>query len=156
MKFSHRRKGFTLVELLATIAIMAVLIVAALPYVADYTRWARATSELRDAQVVQGAISRWVAVGADVTHLGGTYSTNNMPSDSDWRGAKFNYAKAWTSASKPSKIIMDLVHGWTVVPNSGNRDPFLAPNTAYTALGLRIKIGFTDSRHWTVAGRSEM
>jgi len=47
-----KRAGFTLVELLAVIAIMAVLIVAALPYTASYTLWAQATAEQRDAQVV--------------------------------------------------------------------------------------------------------
>ena len=66
METSLHIRGFTLVELLATITIMAVLIVAALPYVADYTSWARTTSEERDAQVVAGAIARWIATSGPI------------------------------------------------------------------------------------------
>jgi prepilin-type N-terminal cleavage/methylation domain-containing protein len=138
MKMSYRSKGFTLVELLATIAIMAVLIVAALPYVADYTTWARSTSQKRDSQVVAGAIARWIAVGGSV---------------SGWSIARFNGPSAWTNGTKAAVIIQRLVAGWTVVPG-GSRDPFLAPNTSFTAMGARIKIGFTSSRSYTVAGRS--
>jgi type II secretory pathway pseudopilin PulG len=46
---------------------MAVLVVAALPYVADYTSWAQATAQDRDAQVVAGAIARYIAVGGSTT-----------------------------------------------------------------------------------------
>lgn len=150
MKTYSSLKAFTLVELLATIAIMAVLVVAALPYVADYTSWARATSQNRDAQVVAGAIARWIAVG-------GATTTSGLASDTAlvgkaWTGAVFDKA-AWTSGSSGAKIITCLSTGWTVVPG-GARDPFLSPNTSFTAMGARIKILFTSSRSYTVTGRS--
>jgi len=145
--FTHNNtKGFTLVELLATIAIMAVLIVAALPYVADYTAWARSTSQSRDAQVVAGAIARWIAVGGDTTAVGTPH-----PSLYDWRNTKLT--GAWTSGSKAAHILADLTTGWTVIPN-GTRDPFMAPNTSWTALGRNIKIGFTSKTNYTVNGRT--
>ena len=152
MKIYTGNRGFTLIELLATIAIMAVLIVAALPYVADYTSWARATSEARDAQVVAGAIARWIAVG------GGTGSSQltGALSGFAWTNAVFadgNSVRGFTGSTGSAKIIKCLYTGWTVVPG-GNRDPFLAPNTSYTQLGQRIKIIFTSSRNYTVAPRS--
>lgn len=123
-------KGFTLVELLATIAIMAVLVVAALPYVADYTTWARATAEDRDAQVVAGAMARYIAVGGDTDTWSSSFSG---------------------STTGGQAIITALVSGTTV---GGSRDPFLAPNTDSATLMKRIKIGFTNEKSWTVAGRS--
>ncbi len=147
MKFSHHKaKGFTLVELLATIAIMAVLIVAALPYVADYTSWARETSQRRDAQVVAGAIARWIAVGGDTTGAG------SPASEHDWRGATLD--EAWADEDgNAAGIILDLVDGWTVVPD-GSKDPFLAPNTSWAVLGRNVKILFDDSRNYTVTART--
>lgn len=150
MKISHANKGFTLIELLATIAIMAVLIVAALPYVADYTSWARSTAEIQDAQVVSGAIARWIAVGGNVTGLS-TGADRGWLNLADWRGC--TYGTTFRGAHRAANIIRDLVAGWTVVP-TGNKDPFLAPNTSYTVLGSRIKIAFTSSRNYTVTGRS--
>lgn len=144
MKMYRSSKGFTLVELLATIAIMAVLIVAALPYVADYTSWARATSQKRDAQVVAGAISRWIAVGG---------STGAAAPAGAWTSARFG-PSAWTNGTAGAKVIRSLVTGWTVVPG-GARDPFLAPNTSFTVMGTRIKIGFTSIRNYTVTARSQ-
>jgi prepilin-type N-terminal cleavage/methylation domain-containing protein len=135
MKKTSSKKGFTLVELLATIAIMAVLIVAALPYVADYTSWARATAQDRDAQVVAGAIARWIAVG-------GTTTT--------WQGAKLNQG-GWTSGAKATAVITSLVAGTTV---GTTKDPFLAPNTSWTVLSRNIKIAFTSARDYTVTGRT--
>ncbi len=157
------RRGFTLVELLAVIAIMAVLIVAALPYVANYTMWAQATAEQRDAQVVASAIARWIALGADTTAgstTGANIYSSGPTSAYNWAkpvaGGRINYPGSWTNASVPAGVIEDLVKGWTVVTTAPNptRDPFIAPSTSFTALGKRIKIAFTDVRHWTVTGRS--
>lgn len=53
------KKGFTLLELLATIAIMAVLIAAILPFVANYTAWAKRTTANRSALIVADAINRY-------------------------------------------------------------------------------------------------
>ena len=140
MNIPSARKAFTLVELLATIAIMAVLIVAALPYVADYTSWARTTAEERDAQVVAGAIARWIAVGATVTN---------------WSGTTLNTASnKWTGTIHAGKIITDLATTGTTVGTSGFRSLFLAPNTSFTAIGARIKIGFTSKTNYTVTARS--
>jgi len=142
MKLPHSKvKGFTLVELLATIAIMAVLIVAALPYVADYTSWARSTSQKRDAQVVAGAIARWIAVGGSTT---------------SWVTAAPKFADLTTNSTtwKAAVIINDMISGWTVVPD-GSKDPFLAPNTSWTVLARNIKVAFTTSRNYTIAGRTE-
>jgi prepilin-type N-terminal cleavage/methylation domain-containing protein len=163
MKSSLLNRGFTLVELLAVIAIMAVLIVAALPYTANYTLWAQATAEQRDAQVVASAIARWIALGADTT--GGSSldpNTNGGVSQYNWTkpvaGGRINYPSAWTNGSVPAGVIEDLVTGWTVITTNngpyGERDPMISPSTSFTALGKRIKIAFTDSRHWTVTGRS--
>jgi prepilin-type N-terminal cleavage/methylation domain-containing protein len=124
------KQGFTLVELLATIAIMAVLVVAALPYVADYTSWAQATAEDRDAQVVAGAMARWIAVGGTTT---------------SWS------SKLTGSTTGGKAIITALVSGTTV---GGSKDPFLAPNTDSSALMKRIRIGFTSNKDWTVCGRT--
>ena len=141
---------------------MAVLIVAALPYVANYTLWAQATAEQRDAQVVAGAIARWIAVGADVTK--GSVLANNAVgvSSYNWTSVvtpgRINYPSVWTNGSVPAGIIEDLVKGWTVITTSagpyGNRDPFISPSTAFTQLGKRIKIAFTSTRSWTVTGRT--
>jgi prepilin-type N-terminal cleavage/methylation domain-containing protein len=158
---NHSSNGaFTLVELLAVIAIMAVLIVAALPYVANYTLWAQATAEQRDAQVVAGAMARWIALGADTT--AGSSSNPTGASTYNWSkpvaGGRINYTSSWTNGSVPAGVIEDLVQGWTVITTNqgawGNRDPFISPATSFTALGKRIKIAFTDTRHWTVTGRS--
>jgi prepilin-type N-terminal cleavage/methylation domain-containing protein len=166
MNISFSRKGFTLVELLAVIAIMAVLIVAALPYTANYTLWAQATAEQRDAQVVAGSIARWIAIGADTTGgtgtPGGFCPTGN--SQYNWGRAvasgRLAYPSAWTNGSVPAGIIEDLVTGWTVITTSsgpyGNRDPFISPSTSFTQLGKRIMIAYTDSRHWTVTGRTSV
>jgi prepilin-type N-terminal cleavage/methylation domain-containing protein len=128
------KKGFTLVELLATIAIMAVLVVAALPYVADYTSWAQATAQDRDAQVVAGAIARYIAVGASTT---------------DWNGS----ATLTGSTAGGQAIIEDLVTGYDV-DKDGTAEPFLAPNTDAASLMKRIRIGFTSATNWTVCGRT--
>ena len=132
MTNTSRKAGFTLVELLATIAIMAVLIVAALPYVADYTSWARATAQDRDAQVVASAIARWIAVGGDTAA---------------WDGATRGGDTTATA------IIDDLISG-TTVGNGSQRDPFLAPNTDAARLLDGVYIRFTDERDYTVAGRT--
>jgi prepilin-type N-terminal cleavage/methylation domain-containing protein len=65
----ERRGGFTLVELLATIAIMAVLIVAALPYVADYTEWARQTIQQQNLLVLNDALTRYKCEGGSLVAL---------------------------------------------------------------------------------------
>jgi prepilin-type N-terminal cleavage/methylation domain-containing protein len=161
--FQKFSKGFTLVELLAVIAIMAVLIVAALPYTANYTLWAQATAEQRDAQVVSSAIARWIALGADTTEGSGLGPNDNgNPSLYNWTrpvtGGRIKYSSSWTNGSVPAGIIEDLTTGWTVITTSsgpvGARDPLLSPATSFTQLGKRIMIAFTDSRHWTVTGRS--
>lgn len=156
MNMNRNRKGFTLVELLATIAIMAVLIVAALPYVADYTTWARATSQARDAQVVQGAIARWIAIGGGTTTTVGGSPTGPWTNASvlDYPAPGSGANPAWTAGSGPARIIRALIRGWTVVPG-GARDPFLAPNTSHTLMGQRIKIRFTSTRDYTVTARSK-
>ena len=66
------KKGFTLLELLATIAIMAVLIAAVLPFVSNYTTWAKNTQAKRSALIVADAINRYnslVQVAADKSSL---------------------------------------------------------------------------------------
>ena len=151
MKMTSERKAFTLVELLATIAIMAVLIVAALPYVADYTSWARATSEERDAQVVAGAIARWIATGGP--------TTGAVAGIGSWIAPKSTFGSPFTSIHGPGIIINSLVAGWTAggtgnVGSSGIKSPYLAPNTSITALGRRIFIAFTNASSYTVTGRS--
>jgi len=140
---SRARDGFTLVELLATITIMAVLIVAALPYLSDYTSWARSTSQHRDAQVVASAIARWVALGGDTTGTASGYH--------DWSTARFN--DTWNSSSGSAGVVLDLTAGWTVSPD-GPKDPFLSPNISYTVLGRYVKIAFTGLRDYTVTGRT--
>ena len=154
-KVVQNNKGFSLVELLAVIAIMAVLIVAALPYVAGYESWARATAQQRDAQTVATAIARWVSIGADTTGSGNPAGQRSLYAWTAGVGHnQIGYQGAWTSGSAPAKIVQDLIKGWTVVPLSGNRDPFLSPNTAFTQLGLRIRVAFTNARNWTVTGRT--
>jgi type IV pilus assembly protein PilA len=53
------KKGFTLLELLATIAIMAVLVAAVLPFVSNYTSWAKKTQAQRSALLIADAINRY-------------------------------------------------------------------------------------------------
>jgi len=136
MTTTNRKSGFTLVELLATIAIMAVLIVAALPYVADYTTWAREVARDRDAQVVASAMARWIAVG------GATSGWEGVTASGDTKTGHLMYG-----------VIDDLITGTEVVSGSGNTDPFLAPNTDIAALLSNISMTFTDSRDYTVFGR---
>lgn len=131
MTTTKSKSGFTLVELLATIAIMAVLIVAALPYVADYTSWAQEVARDRDAQVVASAMARWIAVGGHTT---------------GWVGQTFS------DTTDANSIIADLIAG-TVVGSGSTPDPFLAPNTDITALMANIAISFASSRDYSVQGR---
>lgn len=161
MQNSKSEKGFTLIELLATITIMAVLIVAALPYVADYSSWARTTSERRDAQVVADAMSRWIATGGPVgaTVVGFSTDTNYH----NWYGARFSDGSVyhgWNTSSScaSSGIILDLMYGWTIAPHNTpqcQKEPYLSPNSSFTFIGSRIKIAFTSKKNWTVCPRSE-
>src|ERR1035438_9885912 len=61
-KHKNMKKGFTLLELLATIAIMAVLIAAVLPFISNYTSWARTTQAHRSALLAADAINRYNAL----------------------------------------------------------------------------------------------
>jgi prepilin-type N-terminal cleavage/methylation domain-containing protein len=69
------KNGFTLLELLATIAIMAVLIAAVLPFVSDYTSWAKRTQANRSALLVADAINRYNAL--QVVGSGAVISASN-------------------------------------------------------------------------------
>lgn len=61
--------AFTLIELLATITIVAVLISAALYYVACYTSWARLTTDKHSLNVLNDALDRYKCEGGDVKSL---------------------------------------------------------------------------------------
>ena len=58
------RSSFTLVELLSTIAIMAVLVVGITAFVANYVTWAKNTSDKQTYTVLNDALGRYKCEGA--------------------------------------------------------------------------------------------
>jgi len=63
------RGGFTLVELLATVAIIAVLVTAAVVYVPALINWAQQTSDERTLLVLNDALNRYKCEGGNVAAL---------------------------------------------------------------------------------------
>jgi prepilin-type N-terminal cleavage/methylation domain-containing protein len=69
MKLKSSKKGFTLVELLATIGIIAVLSAAVFPFVTNYKQWATESSNDRSARLIYDAVMRYNSLteGAQLT-----------------------------------------------------------------------------------------
>lgn len=69
-KFVHsRRSAFTLIELLATIAILAALIVGALFAYVSVTSWAKATADKQTLTILNDALTRYKTQGGNVSAL---------------------------------------------------------------------------------------
>jgi type II secretory pathway pseudopilin PulG len=69
MRCHHSNESFTLVELLATIAIMAVLIVGAIYYTASYIQWAKQTTEKEIYTVLNDELTRYKSGGGNIATL---------------------------------------------------------------------------------------
>ena len=63
------RRGFTLVELLAVIAIAAILSVLAVEFIGSYIAWAKNTSDQQTLTVLNDALNRYKCEGGDLTAL---------------------------------------------------------------------------------------
>jgi prepilin-type N-terminal cleavage/methylation domain-containing protein len=63
------KAAFTLVELLATVAILAVLTVMALEFVPSYTNWARQTAERQTLTILNDALTRYKCEGGNLSAL---------------------------------------------------------------------------------------
>ena len=100
------KKCFTLVELLVAIAIMAVLVMAVLPFVTNYTRWSRQISNNRSARLIYDAINRYntLTSGPLITGAGGI-------------GANSTYLRGALEGNGPYAINVKLgTLNWPVQP----------------------------------------
>lgn len=74
----NTKLGFTLIELAATIGIMAVLAAVAFPFISEYTGWAKQRSEIRTLNLINDAVNRYRATEHnDFVLVGANYPTPN-------------------------------------------------------------------------------
>jgi prepilin-type N-terminal cleavage/methylation domain-containing protein len=69
MPSQHSNQSFTLVELLAVIAIMAVLIAGAIYFTASYAQWAKQTTEKEIYAVLNDELTRYKGGGGNLSAL---------------------------------------------------------------------------------------
>lgn len=60
MKQMENRAGFTLVELIAVMAILAILLMAAVPRMSNYIKAAHRTAAITEAQIAADAVQRYL------------------------------------------------------------------------------------------------
>lgn len=99
-------RGFTLVELLAAIGIIAGLLVAAGVYIGGYIGTARQASDARTLQTLNDALTRYKTQGGDVTSF--TYATstaniiNQLKTPINWNGLTHQILQSSTNITSSS------------------------------------------------------
>lgn len=68
-RVAGRKKGFTMIELVAVIGILAILLAVAVPQMISYTQAAHRTSAVTEAQVVADAVQRYLYDEKDAGRL---------------------------------------------------------------------------------------
>jgi len=66
---TYAHSGFTLVELIATIAILAAIVALSLPFIANYITQARQTADRQTLEVLNSAINRYKTQGGSLNAL---------------------------------------------------------------------------------------
>jgi prepilin-type N-terminal cleavage/methylation domain-containing protein len=96
MTRSHH--AFTLIELLAAVAIMAALIVGALFFTASYITWAHNTADQRSLIVLNDALNRYKTEGGNISALTSgaqiSHVLTKMATTLNWAGMSHNVMQA--------------------------------------------------------------
>lgn len=99
--------GFTLVELMGTIAIVAALIAVAMFFVGGYVSWAKQTSDQQTLTVLNDALSRYKGEGGDVTALTAGAPVGDVISalqtSVNWAGTNHQFLK--TGVTYPARSL---------------------------------------------------
>lgn len=116
-------RGFTLIELLVVIGILAILAAIAIPLVGNRIEKARASADVANVRMLQGAVELWVVDNSSDPEADLKVASD----DKDWQDnlvdgdflkerVKSPYKdKGYTLSDKPYKVNSDASENWDVL-----------------------------------------
>lgn len=121
MKKEMNNKGFSLVELIIVIAIMAVLVGVLAPQYLKYVNNSKVSTDITNAGNINTAISAGIADGTVTATNGFGTNASTLPtglSITQWPASKVSGSTTWTYTANEEGVSQITLDGTEIFPNS--------------------------------------